>query len=218
MSIVGKRKTERMTYLAILTAIVIVLQCFVTFVRFPFLPTSFNLALIPIAIGAILLGPRAGAWLGFICGAVVLIMGVTGADIFTYTLFTVRPLMTVVICLVKTTVAGLVAGVVYRLLARRTHWGAMLTTAAAVPVVNTALFILGALTIWQGIIETGRRIVIDSAGTTLYTEGMSAFAFILVVLVTINFFLFELVPCLALSPAVERIIAAVKKNGGTARK
>ena len=205
MPIAGNHKTVRMTYLAILTAIIIVLQCFVTFVKFPFLPTSFNLALIPIAVGAILLGPRAGAWLGFVCGVVVLIMGVTGADIFTYTLFTLHPLVTVAICLVKTTVAGLAAGFVYRLLARCTHWGAMFVTAATVPVVNTALFVLGGLTIGQTLIEIGKQ-----AG--IYTEGMSAFVFIIVGIVTINFIFFELIPCLALTPAVERIIAAVKKK------
>ncbi len=201
----AKRKTERMTYLAILTAIIIVLQCFVTFVKIPFLPTSFNLALIPIAIGAILLGPRAGAWLGFVCGAVVLICGVTGADIFTHLLFEIRPLVTAAICLVKTTVAGLLAGVFYRLLARRTHWGALFTTAATVPIVNTALFILGGLPIGKAVIEVGRQL-------QFYTEGTSAFVFIVVGCVTVNFFLFELVPCLALAPAVERIIAAVEKK------
>ena len=205
MPLVRSNNTLRMTYLAILTAIVVVLQCFATFVKIPGLPTSFNLALIPITIGAILLGPRAGAWLGLFCGAVVLLLGVTGADPFTYTLFMIRPFVTILICLVKTTVAGFVAGLVYRLLARYTHWGAMFATAATVPVVNTALFVLGGLTIGQTLVEIGKQ-----AG--IYTEGMSAFVFIIVGIVTINFIFFELIPCLALTPAVERIIAAVKKK------
>ena len=198
-------KILRMTQLAILTAIVILLQCFVTFVKLPFLPTSFNLALIPIALGAILLGPRAGAWLGFVCGAVVLICGVAGADIFTHLLFELQPLMTVAICLVKTTVAGLLAGLAFPPLSKETHWGALFATAAIVPVVNTGIFILGSFIIKDAVIEVGRQLEI-------YTEGMSIIAYVFVVLVTVNFFFFELIPCLALTPAMERIVYAIKKK------
>lgn len=201
----AKNRTERMTYLAVLTAIVVLLQCFGGFLKLPFLATSFNLALIPITVGAILLGPRAGAWLGLVCGTVILIYGVTGADLFTHLLFEIRPVVTVLICLVKTTVAGFLAGLVYRLLSKYTHWGALFATAATVPVVNTALFILGGLPIGRDVIEVGRQL-------EFYTEGMSAFVFIVVGCVTVNFFLFELVPNLVLTPAIERIIATVRKK------
>lgn len=202
MSTLKSNSVLRMNYLAILTAIVIFLQCFGGFLKLPFLATSFNLALIPITIGAILLGPRAGAWLGLVCGTVILIYGVTGVDLFTHLLFEIRPFVTVLICLVKTTVAGFLAGLVYRLLAKRTHWGALFATAATVPIVNTALFILGGLPIGQDIIEVGRQL-------EFYPEGMSAFVFIIVGCVTVNFFFFELLPNLVLTPAVQRIIAIV---------
>ena len=60
-----------MTSLAVLTAVVLVLQLTGTTIRIPFLSTSVSLVLIPITLGAILLGPLAGAFLGFVFGAVV---------------------------------------------------------------------------------------------------------------------------------------------------
>jgi uncharacterized membrane protein len=194
-----------MAELALLTAVVVLLQCFGGLLRLPFLATSFNLTLIPIAIGAILLGPRAGAWLGLVCGAVVLIYGITGADLFTYLLFQAAPIATVLICLVKTTVAGLLAGLVFRLLRSHTHWGALFATAATVPVVNTGLFILGSFLISGSLTEVGRTLGI-------YADGASIVAFIFVTLVGTNFIFFELIPALVLTPAVDRILFAVRRR------
>ena len=48
-----------MVYLAILTALVIILQLTGIGIRLPFLATPVSLVLIPIALGAMLLGPLA---------------------------------------------------------------------------------------------------------------------------------------------------------------
>ena len=82
----SKRKQSilYMVELAVLTAIVLVLQITGAAIRIPFLGTSVSLVLIPIALGAMLLGPAAGAWLGFVFGAITYIMGgVMGLDPFT---------------------------------------------------------------------------------------------------------------------------------------
>lgn len=69
-------KTRRLVGLSIFTALVIVLQLVATFVKIGSFPVT--LTLVPIVVGAALYGPRAGAWLGFVFGAVVLIACITG--------------------------------------------------------------------------------------------------------------------------------------------
>ena len=88
--IASKRKQSilYMVELAVLTAIVLVLQFTGVAIRIPFLGTSVSLVLIPIALGAMILGPAAGAWLGFVFGLEVYIQcGVMGLDPFTAFLF-----------------------------------------------------------------------------------------------------------------------------------
>ena len=64
-------KTRRMTGLAILSAIVVVLQILSNFVKFG--PVSITLSLAPIIIGAAIYGTGAGAILGFVFGSILCI-------------------------------------------------------------------------------------------------------------------------------------------------
>ena len=61
--------TRTLTGMALLTAVVVILQLLGAFVRFG--PFSISLVLIPIVVGAALYGVWAGAWLGFVFGVVV---------------------------------------------------------------------------------------------------------------------------------------------------
>ena len=73
------QKLVVMIELALLTAAVLILQ--LTGAAIKITPgTTINLVLLPIALGAMLLGPVAGAWLGFVCGLVVCcsIFGIKG--------------------------------------------------------------------------------------------------------------------------------------------
>ena len=63
-------KTKRMVGIALLSAIVIVLQLLGSFIRFG--PVSVSLVLIPIVVGAAMYGPAAGAVLGAVFSMVVL--------------------------------------------------------------------------------------------------------------------------------------------------
>ena len=71
-------KTRRLVGLSIFTALVIVLQLVATFVKIGTFPVT--LTLVPIVVGAALYGPKAGAWLGFVFGVVVLIACITNAE------------------------------------------------------------------------------------------------------------------------------------------
>lgn len=189
-----------MTELAILTAIVLVLQLTGTAIKLTGLGTSISLVLIPIVLGAVLLGPAAGAWLGFTFGAVTYIMGALGMDGFTFILFTNHPVLTALICFGKGICAGLAAGLIYRALLKINPYVAAISAAAAAPIVNTGLFVLGGLTMTE-------TLAINFANG----QGVSVIYFLIVICAGINF-IFELLLNLVLSPVIYRVSVIVKKS------
>ena len=124
-------KTRRLAGLALFTAIVVVLQLLGSFIKVG--PFAVSLVLIPIVVGAAVYGVSAGAWLGFVFGVVVTIAVVTGADQGGYIMFSARPVMTVLVCLIKGTAAGLVAGALYRAIGKKHALAGVIVAAAAAP-------------------------------------------------------------------------------------
>ena len=122
---------KNIAYLAALTALIVVLQA--------------ALGTIPIVLGALLLGPLAGLFLGFVCGLIVLIQVITGMNPFYELIWAESPVVTTLTCLFKTMVAGWIAGWLYRLIAKKSKLGGVFAAAGIVPIVNTVLFILGML-------------------------------------------------------------------------
>ncbi len=199
--------TRRMTGMAILTAIVIVLQLLGSFIRFG--TFSISLVLIPIVVGAALYGAYAGAWLGFVFSVVVLIMDSAA-------FLAVNPAGTIVTVLVKGTLAGYLAGLVYQLLSKtgiflvieandKAVWRTDLGVAAAAvicPIVNTGLFLLGCVLFFLPTIN-------EWATAAGYSN---AGKFMIFVLVGGNF-LFELLFNIIFSPLIVRLIKIGRKSG-----
>ena len=186
---------KNVTALAVLLALVIVLQAFGG--SFNIGAVTLNFTLIPLVLGAILLGPWAGAFLGFASGVVVLIQVILAPSGFYYIIWTNSPFVTTMICLVKTTVAGLVSGWLFNVISKKNRYAAVFVAAGVVPVINTALFILGCLCMWNTI--------------ALMSEGMNVFMFILVGLVTFNFFI-ELAINLLVAPGLHTVYRVVEKQ------
>ncbi len=193
-------KTLRMVQLAILVALVIVLQLVGSNIHVG--PVSFSLVLIPIAVGGVLLGPAAGAILGAVFGLITVIGGVSGADVFTNFLFSKQPVLTVVLCLAKATLAGLCAGLVFRALEKHNRWVAVVLASAVAPVVNTGIFVLGTITLFRSTLEE----YILNVGA-----GVSVVYFVVILCAGVNF-LAEFGVNLVASPAVYRIWTAVTKK------
>ena len=107
----------RLTSLALLAALVVVLQTVASGIRIG--PVPISLTLVPIVVGAILFGPGAGAGLGAVFGIVCLIAGITGADEFTNVLWVASPFWLVVVCVGKAVLCGLCAGLVAKALRHR---------------------------------------------------------------------------------------------------
>ena len=184
--------TRTLTGVALLTAIVVVLQLLGAFVRFG--PFSISLVLVPIVVGAALYGAGAGAWLGFVFGLVVLLSGDAAAFL------TVNPLGTILTVLLKGAAAGWCAGLVYRLL-RKWELPAVVAAAITAPVVNTGLFLLGCLVFFLPTVsEWGAAMGFESVGR-----------YMIFGLVGGNF-LFELLFNIVLSPVIVRLIRIAKKE------
>ena len=187
------QKTRTMTGLAILTAIIVVLQVVASFVKFG--PFAITLALAPIIIGAALFGSKAGAYLGAVFGIVVWIACVLGWDPGGNILWTARPLVTFLLCLVKGAVAGLAAGAVFLAVARRgASIPAAILAGIVCPVVNTGIFLLG---LYLCFYDT---LVAWAGGTALVY-------YVITGLVGVNFVL-ELVINLVLSSVIVRVVQA----------
>ena len=147
-----------LTGVGILTAVVIVLQLVgMFFLRFGTFSLSF--VLVPIVVGAALYGVWAGAWLGLVFGVVVLISGDAAPFL------AVNALGTVATVIVKGVAAGLGAGLVYRLVAPKNAFLAVLLAAIVCPVLNTGVFLIGALAGCLVILrKTGKKAAPETEG------------------------------------------------------
>ena len=184
------RKNEKIQKLvlgAILTALVIVLQLLGQFIRFGIF--SVSLVLVPIVLGAALLGPFAATCLGTVFAAVVLMQPDTQAFL------SISVIGTVITVLLKGALCGLVTGLVYRLFEKKNRYLACAVAAVVCPLVNTGIFLLGCLAFFlPTIAEWG----VD--------KGFSSTAeYLLVGFVGLNF-LAELVFNIVLTPAIVRLI------------
>ena len=188
--------TRKMTGLAIFTAIIVVFQVLCTFVRFG--PFSITLALAPIIIGTAMYGKGAGAYLGGVFGAVVLVTGLLGWDGGTVMLLMgINPLGCVLVCLLKGVAAGFFAGLCYELIAKKNDKLGVLISGVVCPVVNTGLFIVGMLVFFFDTLSG-------------WAGGQNLLLYIIVGLTGVNF-LAELAVNIVLSSGITRIIRAGKK-------
>ena len=188
--------TRRMAGLAIFTAIIVVLPVLCTLLRFG--PFSITLALAPIIIGTAMYGKGAGAYLGGVFGAVVLITGLLGWDGGTVMLLMgINPVGCILICLVKGIAAGFFAGLCYELLAKKNDKVGVLVSGIVCPVVNTGLFIVGMLVFFFDTLSG-------------WAGGQNLLLYIIVGLTGINF-LVELAVNIILSSGITQIIRAGKK-------
>lgn len=186
-----KFETKDLVMSAIFTAIVLVLQMLGSFVKFG--PFSISLVLVPIVIGAAVCGKGIGAWLGFVFSVAVL---ATDSGAF----LAVNPMGTVVTVLLKGTLAGFVAGYVYRLISRKNVILAVFVAALLCPIVNTGIFMLGCKVFFM---ET----LTEWASAAGFADAAS---YIIYGMVGANF-LFEVLFNVILSPIIVRLINIGKK-------
>lgn len=130
---------KKMTYLAILTAIVVVLQTVFAPMIGGLTGLSPALVLIPIVLGVATCGLGAGAWLGAVFSFIVMF------DPTTVPFWEYRPLMTILLVFLKGVGSGVIAGLLYKLIEKKNRYAAIIVAAISAPVVNTGIFVLGCL-------------------------------------------------------------------------
>ena len=164
-----KRKLQinKMTGIAILGALVVVLQLFSNYVQFG--SVSITLSLIPIVVGSVIYGPFAGMALGAVSGVLVFVAPSTMALFWEYGIFT-----TFMVCVLKMAIAGFVSGVLYKLISKKNNNLAAIIASIIVPIVNTGLFTIAAYLFYYNLLEG-------------FAEGQNVMAFLFLSFIGINF-------------------------------
>ncbi len=190
-----QQPTVILTYGAILTALVFVLQLVGSVIRFG--TFSVSLVLIPIVLGAALCGKYMGAWLGFIFGVAVLVSG--DAAVF----YAISAPGTIITVLAKGTACGFLAGLVYELLAKCNVYLGTMVAALVCPVVNTGVFLLGCRVFFYDTMQVWAQA----------DFGGNALTYMFLGLVGLNF-VFELLINIVLSPVILRVLRISKTIRG----
>ena len=181
-------------------AIVVVLQLIATFIKFG--PVNITLALAPIIIGAALYGRRFGAFVGTVLGIVIAVLGAFGLDGgFVLMLAQYHPVIIFLVAILKTTVAGYLAGLIYELVAKKNSLAAVIASGIICPIVNTGIFLLGcllffmepvtALAVEFGFTDVGKYMIFGLVGGN---------------------FLVEMAVNIVLAPVIIRIISIIRKS------
>jgi len=179
--------TQKMVMLALLTAVVLVLQLLSSFI--PVYPFKLNLVIVPIVIGAAMISPFAGLWLGLVFGFVVL---VSSSDVIPFMVFS--PLATIIVILLRGALSGLAAGFTYNILEKKNKTVAVLVAAFVCAITNTGLFVIGVYLFFLPLLaEWG-------------VSGAAEIAsFVFIGMIGINF-LIEMAVNLILGPVIVRLI------------
>ncbi len=193
-----KEKTLFLTQNAVLAAIVVLMA----FTPLGYLRTGTGIEItfimIPVAVGAITLGEKSGAFLGLVFGISSFIQ-CFGMSAFGAALLQINPIFTFIMCLVPRILMGYLCGVIYKALKKVKRGVAIFIASLSAPVLNTLLFV-GLL-----IILFGRTDFI-----TEMRAGANLFAF-LIAFVGFNGIL-EIIATTLISPPVAMTVEkAVKK-------
>ena len=140
---------RKLTYLAMLTALVVVLQLVIAPIIGAATGLSPALVLIPIVLGVSACGIGAGAWLGFVFSLIV-IFDPTTIPFLDYNAF-----LTVLLVFVKGIGAGVVAGALFKALSKLNKYLAVVVAAISAPIANTGIFVIGCLLFFRELTGVG---------------------------------------------------------------
>ena len=188
-----KITTKQIVGTGLLLALEIIFQIVGNYLQFG--PVNINLSLVTIVIAAVLYGPLSGAILGFFNGLMALLSPSTLA-IF----MPISPVGTIVACLLKTTIAGLAAGLVFKIFKNKNNVVGLVLSGFIVPIVNTGLFSVFCLLFFRSFLESG-------IGDTFPNIG----AFLIFGVIGWNF-IFEIITTVIISTIVGTILVKRKQE------
>ena len=184
--------TRMIATVGVLTAIEIVLQVIGNYVA-PGGFTSLNFSLIIISLGAILYGPVVGGFLGFVSGT----MTILAPSTLSY-FYSISPLGTILTCLLKTTLAGVLAGLIMMIFKKYDKKTAgSIVASILVPIINTGVFAIFCLVFFM---DRLTEINPNNIASALFL-GMIGFNFI-----------FEILTTSIVTPSLTKIMEHVSTN------
>ena len=179
---------KKITLVGLLTALAVALS----YIKIPLIGSATVTLVLPVVvIGAALCGPWVGAWLTVIPN----ILAFSEAGIFLVN----APFGCVLTLISKGLLAGFFAGVVYKVLSKKSKTGAVICSAIVAPVLNSGTFVLGCYVfIWDELVALAGA---SGVGIGLLLIGLAGLNFVV-----------ELVLNLILCPSILRIIHIINKN------
>ena len=198
-------RTLRLVQVALLTALMLLLQLAIGSLRIG--PVTLSFSLVPLVIAAVLIGPGAGAFLGLVSGVATFIQVLTAADPFYTLLIATNPFVTAVICITKTTLAGLLAGLCYRAICKVSKYRALnvILPAAVCPIINTGIFCFG--------MYFGFGSALQSSEVFGAAASASLISFVLIGLAGVNF-IYELLTNIVVCPIISKALYSTKFFNG----
>ncbi len=139
-------RTSFMVKLGLMVAIIVVMAFSpLGYLRTPGLTITF--LTVPVAVGAIILGPAAGAICGTAFGLTSMAMALTGGSAFSAALMQINPFGLLFTCLVPRILEGWICGLIFQAAKRVSKNGAFLVASLSCPLLNT-LFFMGSLVLF----------------------------------------------------------------------
>ena len=195
---------KRMAQMALLTAIVLILA----FTPLGYLKTPWGVEItfivVPVAVGSVVLGPKAGAFLGFVFGMTSFVQ-CFGASPLGALMLQISPIGTFVCCVVARVFVGLIPGLVYELLKRvkKAKVVGVGLCCFLTPITNTVLYIIGNYLIFS---DTWLDIAVGSYGYT--GEGGISLLVFMLGMVAVNGIV-EAISCMFIATAVCRALQKI---------
>ena len=189
--------TKQTTGVALLVALIIVLQTLSLALPKIGPGISISLVLIPIVLGGAVYGPKIGALLGGAFAAIVYIYCITGFDPGGAMVFQASPLLCLLVVTTKGVLCGWISSLVFCLFKGKNKAVAMMMASIVCVVVNTGIFLLGMGLFFADVLAK-------------WSAGGNILLYMLSGIVLINM-VPELILNVVFSPVAERIYKIVKK-------
>ena len=185
--------TRMIATTGILLAIEIILQLLGNYIVIPGGFASLNFSLIIITLGAILYGPVIGGFLGLMSGLLTIFAPATMSYFFS-----VSPVGTILACLLKTTIAGVAAGLIMMIFKKKNKvLAGAITVSIIVPTINTGIFAIFCLLFFMKRLQ---EINPENIASALFL-GMIGFNYI-----------FEVLTTTIITPSLLKIMESVSTN------
>ena len=189
----NKTNSRYLTQMALLTAIII-LMAFTPLGYLRLGPIEITFIMIPVVVGAILLGPGAGAILGGVFGLTSFIQ-CFGMSAFGATLLQVSWFRTLVLCMVPRILMGWLSGLIFRALYRidKTRLVSFATASLSGALLNTIFFVGGIGLLFY-----------DTALNMAAQDGISVLGFLIAMISTNS--IIEMGVCLVIGTAITKAL------------